>query len=130
VKIDRPIIDQGPRLNRTSPRTGTAHGPMDPRSTPDIYPRHLLDQSPRIPDRRHRFIRVRFSLKPPIPKSTAAILSSTPCNAAQRKNRGSLSSPARCLAATRRPSNARWCHNATSLTSVDRKRREDMGKNG
>jgi hypothetical protein len=54
VKIGRPITDQGPRLNLKSPRTGTAHGPMDPRSTPDIYPRHLSDQSPRIHDRRSR----------------------------------------------------------------------------
>jgi hypothetical protein len=27
---------------------------MDPRSTPDIYPHHLSDQSPRIHDRRSR----------------------------------------------------------------------------
>jgi hypothetical protein len=37
---------------------------------------------------------------------------------------------ARCPAVTRRPSNARWCHNATSLTSGDGKRREDMSKIG
>jgi hypothetical protein len=36
VKIGRPITDQGPRLNLTSLRSGTAHGSMDPRSTPLI----------------------------------------------------------------------------------------------